>query len=102
MRPYSGAIIPFSSAAIIATAGPRVPDSTRSQKDYRTGWIMIHLPGDPPSLQERTKAADILTQHMIDWQTSTLGRGTMNNTLFADCNCDGIPDVDPNKCACPW
>ncbi len=51
---------------------------------------MIHLPGDPPSPQERSKAADILTQHMIDWDFSTLGRGSMDNSLFAD------------DCTCPW
>ena len=87
---YSGAISAFNSADIIATAGPRAPSWLLSQKDFRTGWVMIHLPGDPPSPQERSKAADILTQHMIDWDFSTLGRGSMDNSLFAD------------DCTCPW
>ena len=48
---------------------------------------MIHLPVDPPSSQERPKAAAILTQHMIDWDFSTLGCGSMDNSLFADQFC---------------
>ena len=91
---YSGPISAFSSADIITAAGPRVPDSTAAQKHFRTGWIMIHQPGDPPSLPELDKAVAILEQHMTDWSTSTLGRGTMNNTLFDDCNCNDMPDAD--------
>ena len=53
---------------------------------------------------------------MMDWEFSTLGRGTMDNALFADCNCNGVPDSDdiadgasldannngiPDECECP-
>jgi hypothetical protein len=55
---------------------------------------MIHLPGDPPSASELNKAVGILEQHAVDWQVSTLGLGTMNNTLFDDCNCNDLPDED--------
>ncbi|MEE9295147.1 MAG: hypothetical protein V3W34_09350 [Phycisphaerae bacterium] len=113
---YFGPISDFSSADIIAAAGPRIPDASAEDKHYRTGWIMIHQPGDPPSLAELNKAAAILEQHMIDWNFSTLGRGTMNNTLFEDCNCNGVPDAEdiaggdsqdnnndgiPDECDCP-
>ena len=91
---YTDAISSFSSADIIAAAGPRVPDSTVAQKHFRTGWIMIHQPADPPSLAELDKAVGILEQHMTDWNVGTLGRGTMNNSLFDDCNCNDIPDLD--------
>ncbi len=90
---YFGSVFNFSSASIVAAAGPRVPDSTAAQHDYRTGWIMIHLPGDPPNAIELNKAVAILQQHMQDWNLSTLGRGTMNNTLFDDCNCNDVPDA---------
>ncbi len=91
---YNGTISTFSSADIIASAGPRVPDSTSAQKDFRTGWIMIHQPGAPPTNPHRNKAIGILEQHQIDWDFSTLGRGVMDNSLFDDCNCNGVPDVD--------
>jgi hypothetical protein len=115
---YFGPISDFTSADIIAAAGPRSPDTTSSQRDFNTGWVMIHLPGDPPTFPEKNKARNILLQHQIDWHDSTLGRGTMNNQLFPDCNCNGTPDGDdidgggsaddngngiPDECEpCPW
>lgn len=90
--PYSGPISSFSSADIIETAGPRIPEWTASQQDFKTAWIMIHQPSDPPSLAELEKAVGISEQHAIDWNTGTLGRGTMDNSLFPDCNCNAIPD----------
>ena len=90
--PYSGPISSFSSADIIETAGPRIPDWTTSQQDFKTAWIMIYQPGEPPNLAELEKAVGISEQHTIDWDASTLGRGTMDNSLFPDCNCNSIPD----------
>jgi len=78
---YFGAISTFASADVIAAAGPRVPDSDNEDRDYRTAWVMIHRPGDPPSQAELDKAIGILQQHMADWNASTLGRGTMDNSL---------------------
>lgn len=86
--PYNGNVSNFSSADIIASAGPRLPDSTTAQKNFHTGWIMIHLPGAPPSVSELTKAASILDQWTLNWNLSTLGRGLMNNTLRPDCTAD--------------
>jgi len=102
---FFGAITPFSSADIIASAGPRIPDSTQAQKHFRTAWIIIHRPGDEPTSAELQRTTDILNQHTTDWDLSTLGRGTMDNTLFDDLNCDGLPDCaadlsgssDPNN-----
>jgi hypothetical protein len=91
---YNGVISTFSSADIAASAGQRVPDSTQAQKDFRTAWIMFYRPGDPPSQAELDKAVGILNQHQTDWALSTLGRGIMDDTLFDDCNCNGIPDSD--------
>lgn len=93
---YSGTISTFSSADIIAAAGARVPDSTNQQQNYRTGWIMIHLPGNAPDQAELQKAVDIHTQHEIDWNFGTLGRGIMDNSLP-----DPVPpvvsSVDPDQ-----
>jgi hypothetical protein len=71
----------FSSTDIIASAGPRIPDSSTSQKDFRTGWIIIHQPGSPPTPTQLTKAAGIMNQHSSDWASGTLGLGIMDNTL---------------------
>ncbi len=91
---YAGPISHFTSQNIIASAGPRVPNSDDAQKHFRTGWIMLHQPDAAPNPAERTKAMGILEQHQIDWAFSTLGRGTMSNVLFDDCNCNGMPDAD--------
>ena len=91
---YPGPITDFTSADIIAAAGPRVPDHTEEDKHYRTAWIMIHQPGDPPDAGELDKTVAILEQHMLDWNHSTLERGTMNDSLFDDCNCNDVPDED--------
>jgi len=90
---YFGSISAFAAADLVAAAGPRVPDSSTEDKHYRTGWIMIHQPGDPPHAFELTKAAAILEQQQLDWEQATLGRGTMNNARFDDCDCDGVPDA---------
>lgn len=94
---YFGTISDFSSADIIASAGPRSPDSSTAQQHFRTAWVMIHLPsagipGGMPTQAQLDKVVGILEQHMVDWELGTLGRGTMNNQLFADCNCNGIID----------
>jgi hypothetical protein len=79
---YQGPITHWTSADIIETAGPRIPDSQSSQWDWHTGWIMIYLPGDPPDQAELEKAAAILEEHQNIWSLSTLGRGTMDHSLF--------------------
>ncbi len=91
---YNGPISTFSSADIIASAGVRIPDSTNAQAHFRTGWILLHLPGAPPTANQLAKATAILEQHQIDWSFSTLGKGTMNNQLFDDCNCNDVPDAE--------
>ena len=89
---HSGTISTFTSAEIVASAGTRIPGSTSAQQHFRTGWIMIHLPGAAPTTGQLDKAIGILEQHELDWAFGTLGRGTMDNALFDDCNCNGVPD----------
>ena len=72
---------------------PEMSDSTAAQHHFSTGWVMFHLPGDPPDSAELDRAIGIMQQHQVDWNFGTLGRGTMNNTLFADGNCNGVPDA---------
>jgi hypothetical protein len=93
-NPYYGPISTLSSEDIIAAAGPRIPDSAAEDKHYRTGWIMIHLPGNPPNAAELAKAVGIHEQQQIDWNLGTLGGGTMDNSLFDDCNSNSVPDAD--------
>jgi len=81
---YYGPISSFSSSDIIAAAGPRQPDSGTEDKHYRTGWIMLHQPGDLPEAWELNKAIGVLEQQQADFSLSTLGRGTMDNSLFDD------------------
>ena len=88
---YSGVISSFDSGDIIASAGPRVPSEQDEDKDYRTGWIMFHPPGQPPAQAQLDRAAGILNQHSADWSTSTLGRGTMDDTLPAGPALPAVP-----------
>ena len=87
--PYGGVISNFTAADIVASAGPRVPDSTTAQQNFRTGWVMIHQPASAPTSGELNKAVGILQQHQRDWSQSTIGRGSMNNSLFVDFSCLG-------------
>ncbi len=89
---YPNNISTFDSSDIIAAAGPRIPDASSAQKHFRTGWIMLHLPGDAPDAAELNMAIDILEQHSLDWAGGTLGRGSMSNALFNDCNGNGVED----------
>ncbi len=84
--PYSGPISTFNSANIIASNGARTPTSSTAQKNFRTGWIMIHQPGSPPSASEITKPLQIQEQMTTDWAASTLGRGQMDNSICPDVN----------------
>ena len=79
--PYFGTISTFTMADIVAAAGPRVPDSSVSQKDFKTAWVIIHQAGDPPSLAEKEKLIGILNNQQADWSYSTLGLSTMTHTL---------------------
>src|SRR4030067_1253330 len=49
LSPYEGSISTFSSTDIIDAAGERVPNANDAQHSFRTAWIVIHLPGQPPS-----------------------------------------------------
>lgn len=89
---YSGIVSPIDASDLIATAGARSPDAAGAQKHFRTGWIMIHLPGDPPDAAELDRVLSILAQQNVDWAAGTLGRGSISSALFPDCNGNGIPD----------
>ncbi|MCH8149420.1 MAG: calcium-binding protein, partial [Planctomycetes bacterium] len=78
---YFGPITAITSANIIEAAGPRIPNSTDSQKHFATAWVMIHQPGDPPTPAQLEKAAGILEQHTLDYKFGTLELGTMCNVL---------------------
>ena len=78
---FNGPIRSIRSADLIASNGPRIPDSTTSQKDFRTGWVMFHLPGQLPTQPQLQRAADILNQFTTDWDQSTLSVSTMDSTL---------------------
>lgn len=86
--PYNGPISTFSSADIVAADGARVPNSAAAQKDFRTAWIMIHQPGLPPTDFELKKGVRILNRFSDTWASSSLGLGTMDNTL-------GLPNQQP-------
>lgn len=94
MERYYGPVSTWSSADIIGGNGPRVPDASASQKHFKSAWVLIHQPGEPPSKSHVMKALRLLEGLGDDWAVTTLGRGTMDNSLFPDCNCNGAPDAD--------
>ena len=86
---YNGTISTFASADIVAANGARNPNSVGSQHAFRTAWVMIHLPGAPPTAGEVNNAVNILNRWSEDWNWSTLALGTMDNTLQAPVPCPG-------------
>ena len=82
--PHNGPISTWSSADIVAANGPRVPDSDAAQKNFNTAWVMIHLPGSPPTPSALGRVVSMLNDWSETWEIDTLGRGSMNNTLLAN------------------
>lgn len=92
---YNGTISTFTSADIVASNGARTPNAASAQHDFRTAWVMIHLPGAPPTAGEQANVVNILNRWSEDWSWSTLALGTMDNTLQAPVPCPGH-DGDTN------
>ncbi len=90
---HTGGTTSFSSQDVIAVAGDRVPDWMSSPKHFRTAWVMIHLPGDPPATEELEKVVGILVQQSQDYSLATYGRGSMRHVLYEDGD-----DVQPYGC----
>jgi len=80
--PYAGVIDTFSSANIIATNGTRSPGAASAQHSFRAAWIVFYQPGDPPSLGELERVAEIATRSTELWSSSTLGRGVLDNAIL--------------------
>lgn len=79
--PYSGPITTWGSSDIIASNGNRSPTAEFAQKDFRTAWVVVHLPEALPTSSELDRIVDILNDWTDTYQLSTLGRGTMDNTI---------------------
>lgn len=79
--PNDGAISSWSSADLIAVHGPRLPNATDAQHAYRTAWVIVHPPGEPPTIGQQTRVVKILNQWADTFHWSTLGRGVMDQTL---------------------
>lgn len=79
--PYSGTISTWGSADVVASNGARIPASETAQKDFRTAWVMFHLPEAPPTASQLQRVVDMLNDWSDTWEFGTLGRGTMDNTL---------------------
>ena len=90
--PYCGQTSPWSIQDILDVAGPRIPDVSASQKDFRIAWISIHQSNEPPTPQQLSLYVENAHEFNSRWQVSTLGRGTLNGQIFPDDNCDGAPD----------
>jgi hypothetical protein len=80
--PYNSTITSFTSANIIATNGDRIPDAASAQHSFRTAWIVLYQPGDPPSTGELQRVADIVTRYTQDYHFATLDRGIMDNSIL--------------------
>ena len=95
---YGGVVSGWTIQDIIATSGPRVPDAASAQKSFKVAWIMIHEPGDPPTAAELGDIATLLNNYCGHWNTITLGRGEMTQTLFNNCDCSGVPGSGCPQC----
>jgi len=78
---YFGNISTWSSADIISSNGVRSPNAFGAQKNFSTAWVMIHRPNQLPTTQQLQDAVNILNAWTNVWSNSTLGRGTMSNSL---------------------
>ncbi len=98
-QPYGGPVSTWTVQDIIDANGERLPAAADARKHFRTGWILIHQPGNPPGSRELDDLASLLDGYCDRWSTITLGRGTMTQTLFDDCDCSGLPNGGCPGCA---
>jgi hypothetical protein len=92
LRNYRGGFSAWSSADLVASNGERVPAPEDSQRHFRTAWILIHAPGEPPSFRDLRHLTGMAEGLHEQWNAFTLGRGTMRGHLFEDADCDGTAD----------
>jgi hypothetical protein len=78
---YDGPISTWDSGDIVATNGARTPGFVEAQKHFSTAWVMIHLPGSPPTNNQLNRVVSMLNTWNDVWINSTLNRGTMSNVL---------------------
>jgi hypothetical protein len=62
---------------VIAAMGPRVPDSDHSQKKFNTAMVVMTMPGQPPSKELLTAAANIGERWIVYWSKVTGGRSAV-------------------------
>ncbi|MGH7319151.1 MAG: hypothetical protein ACRELA_05945, partial [Candidatus Rokuibacteriota bacterium] len=69
---------------IIAAEGPRAPDVTRSPQQFRTGFILLVPPGNPPTADQLAKLDRLRRNWERDFSAYTGGRATMDTRLRWD------------------
>ncbi len=63
---------------IISVEGPRVPDYTESQRDFRMAFILLTRPGDPPSSEVISQLQALRESFATRFAIMTGGRGRMH------------------------
>ena len=77
LRLYYQPLVELSTGDIIGAEGPRIPDSTSAQKDFRSATVIVHLPGQTPASSSVNEVLGIMDDFGAEWPRNTLGRGTM-------------------------
>jgi hypothetical protein len=67
---------------IVAVEGPRVPDASAAEKDFRMAFILVVPNGVRPTAYELARLDSARTQWAGYFNTATEGLGTMNTELF--------------------
>jgi hypothetical protein len=75
---FTGERLNLSVSDVIAAMGPRQPDFDHAQKNFRTGIVIMTLPGKQPSPELIRSASDISERWIKYWSQVTGGRSTMS------------------------
>jgi len=93
---YSGNRIDITIEDIIASAGPRIPSFSESQKDFNTAFIYLTEPGTEADPDKINRLATIRDRFSEYWSHVTGGASTMNLEFTGDDKgSEGAQQVSP-------
>lgn len=78
---FQGARKTVSVADVIAAEGPRVPDVSTSQKEFRGAFVLLTQGGQAPSAETLAKFERIRSEYEAYFNQALEGRGTLSLSL---------------------
>jgi hypothetical protein len=66
---------------IVRVEGPRRPDFASAPKEFRQAFILLYLPGSPPTAEDLSRLETVRVRWEAFFREQTLGRANILTTL---------------------